>query len=188
MKMQGKIGTKAKSRLLSLLRTLCLKRKRVILASGKVSNYYFDARIGSLSSEGSYLIAQTILDMIKNDRVDAVGGLTLGADPIIGSIVALSFQTKRRLNGFIVRKEEKKHGMGKLIEGYALKKSSRVVIIDDVVTTGSSTIKAIKAVKATGAKIIRVITIVDRLAGAKKNIKKYNLKLESIFTIEDFNL
>jgi len=186
--MSGKINLKAKKRLLSILNDLCLKRERVILASGTVSNYYFDARIGSLSSEGAYLIARIILNMIKNDKIDAVGGLTLGADPIIGSIVALSFKTKQRLNGFIVRKEEKKHGMGKLIEGCPLKKSSRVLIIDDVVTTGSSTIKAIKAVKATGAKIIRVIAIVDRLAGAKKNIKKYNLKFESIFTIEDFNL
>ncbi|MBI4846104.1 MAG: orotate phosphoribosyltransferase [Candidatus Omnitrophica bacterium] len=177
---------KSKGQLLPILKKLCFKKKRVILASGKISNYYFDARIGSLSSQASYLIATIILEMIKKDRINAIGGLTLGADPIIGAAVALSFKNKNPLNGFIVRKAEKKHGMKKLIEGPALKKSTRVVIIDDVVTTGSSTIQAIEAVKKIGCKIIRVIAVIDRLEGAKENIKKYNCDLEHIFTLKDF--
>ncbi len=186
--MREKNIRKTKKRLLKILKTKSFKRQRVILASGKASNYYFDARISSLSSEGAYLIASIILEMIKKDKIDAVGGLTMGADPIIGAIVSLSFKKNRPLNGFIVRKEEKTHGMKKLIEGPALKKSSRVVIIDDVVTTGGSTIKAIKAVQKIGSKIVRVISLVDRLEGAKENIKKYNLNLEHIFTIKDFQM
>ena len=112
--------------------------------------------------------------------------MTLGADPIIGAVIALSYARKTPVSGFIVRKDKKKHGMQKLIEGTELKKSDRVLIVDDVVTTGSSTIAAIKAVKEIGCKIIKAIAIVDREEGAAKNIKKLGLKLDPIFTIRDF--
>jgi len=177
-----------KERLLAILNDLSVIRKPVTLSSGKISNYYFDARVSSLNSEGAYRIGSIILDMIKADRINAIGGLTLGADPIIGATVALSFQGKSPLSGFIVRKDEKKHGMQKLIEGCELKNTDRVVIVDDVVTTGSSTIQAIEAVNKTGAKIIRVIAVVDRLEGAAENIKNLGLKLEPIFTIKDFKI
>ncbi|MDD5729281.1 MAG: orotate phosphoribosyltransferase [Victivallales bacterium] len=177
-----------KKLLLADLKRLSLKRGRVILASGKTSDYYFDARISSLSGTTAYYIAAVILDMIKKDRVDAIGGLTLGADPIVGAVTALSHTVKRPLNGFIVRKSEKSHGMKKLIEGPLLKKSSRVGIIDDVVTTGSSTVQAIEAVRNIGCKIVRVIAVVDRMEGARENIKKFGLELEPIFTIKDFNV
>ncbi|MFH1063301.1 MAG: orotate phosphoribosyltransferase [Candidatus Omnitrophota bacterium] len=179
---------KDKKQLLTLLKHLSFKRKRVVLASGKISNYYFDGRISSLSSQGSYLMAKIILDMIKKDKINAIGGLTLGADPIIGATVALSYKRNTPINGFIVRKNEKKHGMRKLIEGPKLKKSSKVLIIDDVVTTGSSTIQAIEAVQSIGCEIVRVIAIVDRCEGAQENIKKAGCTLESIFTIKDFNI
>ncbi|MDD5745969.1 MAG: orotate phosphoribosyltransferase [Candidatus Omnitrophica bacterium] len=177
-----------KKQLLKDLTRLSFKRKKVVLSSGKISNYYFDARISSLSGPTAYYIARVILDMIKKDRIDAVGGLTLGADPIVGAVVALSHTVKKPLNGFIVRKSEKSHGMKKLVEGPLLKKSSRVVIIDDVVTTGSSTVQAIEAIKTIGCKIVRVIAVVDRLDGAQENIQKFGLKLEPIFTIRDFNV
>lgn len=185
--MPEKLSLKKKE-LLKILKKNSFKRKKVILSSGKTSNFYFDGRITSLLSKGAYLIAEIILDMIKRDKIDAVGGLTLGADPIIGAIVALSFKRKQPINGFIVRKDEKKHGMKRKIEGPALKKSSRVLIIDDVVTSGSSTIKAIKAVQEIGCKIVKVIAVVDRGEGAKENIEKYNCKLESIFTKKDFGV
>ena len=181
------IPSKKKS-LLPILKRLSYKKKRVVLSSGKVSNYYFDGRITSLSSEGSYYIASIIINMLKKEKVDAIGGLTLGADPIVGAVVALSYTQKNPINGFLVRKETKKHGMQNLIEGTPLKKSSKVVIVDDVVTSGGSTIKAIEAVQKIGCKVVRVIAIVDRLAGAKENIAKYNCKLESIFTIKDFGV
>jgi orotate phosphoribosyltransferase len=186
--MKNQSYPKDKKQLLAILKQLSFKKKRVVLASGKISNYYFDGRISSLSSQGSYLMAKIILDMIKNDKINAIGGLTLGADPIIGATVALSYKLGNPINGFIVRKTEKKHGMQKLIEGPELKKSSKVLIIDDVVTTGSSTIQAINAVQKVGCKIVRVIAIVDRCEGAKENIEKAGCKLESIFTIKDFDI
>ncbi|MBU4304427.1 MAG: orotate phosphoribosyltransferase [Candidatus Omnitrophica bacterium] len=187
LKNKTNLFQKNKSRLLEILKQHSFKRKHVILAGGKPSSYYLDVRLSSLHAEGAYLIASTILEMIKHDKIDAIGGLTLGADPIIGAAVALSGKIKKPLNGFIVRKEEKKHGMRKLIEGPEPKKTSRVVIIDDVVTTGSSTIQALKAVQSIGCKIVRVIAVVDRLEGARENIKKLNCDLESIFTIKDFH-
>ena len=180
--------TQAKKELLKILKKNSFKQKKVVLSSGKTSNFYFDGRISSLMNTGAYFIAEIILDMIKNDNIDAIGGLTLGADPIIGATVALSFKKKHPINGFIVRKGEKKHGMKRKIEGPKLKKSSRIVIVDDVVTTGSSTIQAIQAIKKIGCKIIRVISIVDRCDGAKENIGKHNCKLESIFTKNDFGV
>ncbi len=180
--------SKQKKQLFTILKKNSFKRKRVILSSGKASNFYFDGRISSLISSGAYLIAEILLDMIKYDKIDAIGGLTLGADPIIGATVAISFGKSRPINGFIVRKDEKKHGMKRKIEGPALKKSSRVVIIDDVVTTGSSTIQAIKSVQEIGCKIVRVIAVVDRNEGAKENIEKCKCKLESIFTKADFGV
>ncbi|MFH2144985.1 MAG: orotate phosphoribosyltransferase [Candidatus Omnitrophota bacterium] len=176
----------SKALLLAILKNRSFQKKRVVLSSGKISDYYFDGRVTSLTGEGAYLIADIILEMIKNDNIDAVGGLTLGADPIIGAIISLGFKKNLPLAGFIVRKEKKKHGMQKLIEGPLLEKSGRVLIVDDVVTTGASTIQAIKAVRKQGAKIVRVIAVVDRLEGAKQNIKKLGLKLEAIFTIKDF--
>jgi orotate phosphoribosyltransferase len=125
-------------------------------------------------------------ERIKNDRLDAVGGLTLGADPVIGSLISYSAARGTPLNGFIVRKEEKKHGMGKLLEGPALSPSARVAILDDVVTTGSSTIKAIQAVQRIGCAIIRVIAVVDRQEGAAEAVSPYGVTLESLFTIKDF--
>jgi orotate phosphoribosyltransferase len=177
-----------KKQLLKDLKRLSFQRKRVVLSSGKISDYYFDARISSLSSKTAHAIAVVILAMIKKDRVDAVGGLTLGADPIVGAIVALSHTTCTPVNGFIVRKSEKAHGMKKLIEGPQLKKSSRVVIIDDVCTTGASTTQAIKAAQDIGCTVVRVIAVVDREEGGREAVQHYGLTLESIFTIKDFNV
>ena len=176
----------ARAELLGLLKRDSFQRKRVVLASGKTSDYYLDARVCSLSGRSAYLIASLLYEFIKNDRIEAVGGLTLGADPIIGSLIAYSAGRGTPLNGFIVRKEEKKHGMGKLLEGPALKPTTRVVILDDVVTTGSSTVKAIEAIKNIGCPIVRVLAIVDRDEGGREAVAKFGLTLESLFTIADF--
>ncbi len=187
-KMKTAQTEKKRKKLLKILKQLSFQQKRVVLSSGKISNYYFDGRVTSLNAEGAYLIGSLILDMIKNNDIDSIGGMTLGADPIIGSVIALSCIRKKPVSGFIVRKDKKKHGMQKLIEGTQLKKSDRVVIVDDVVTTGSSTIAAIKAVREIGCRIVKVIAIVDRQEGAGDNIKKLGLELESIFTIKDFKI
>ena len=106
-----------KRKLLALLKKKALKRGRVVLASGKVSNFYLDGRLITLDSQGVALIAEIILDLIKGKKVSALGGPTMGADPITAAVIALAGKRKKKLSGFIIRKQAKKHGMQRLIEG-----------------------------------------------------------------------
>jgi orotate phosphoribosyltransferase len=183
----NKIG-ELKKQLFSLLEKEALKRGDFVLSSGKKSNYYLDGRIITLSSEGAYLVAGIILELLKKDRVDAVGGPTLGADPIAGALACLAHTQKIPLKTFIVRKQAKEHGTQRQIEGPALKKEDRVILVDDVATTGKALVEAKLALEAIGVKVIRAIVIVDRSEGAAENLAKAGLPLESIFKIEDFGL
>ncbi|MBI5699151.1 orotate phosphoribosyltransferase [Candidatus Saganbacteria bacterium] len=139
-----------------------------ILSSGKKSNFYIDCRRITLHPNGARLIAKIILDKVKGLKVDAIGGLTLGADPITGAVVALS-----DIPGFIVRKKEKEHGTKQKIEGL-LEPGWKAVIVEDVSTTGASALQAIEAVETAGAKVIKVISVVDREEGAAAALKNYN--------------
>lgn len=158
--------------------------KEVILSSGKKSNFYIDCRVITLSPEGIYLVSKIIFEMIKDENVDAIGGLTLGADPIVSGVSLISYIEKKPINAFIVRNVQKEHGMGKIIEGN-LKEGENVVIVDDVATTGSSIIKAIDVVENYKCKIKKVICIVDREEGAKEEIEKRGYELNSIFKKSD---
>lgn len=137
------------------------------LSSGKKSDFYVDCRKVTLHPQGAKLIGKIILDKIKSLKVDAVGGLTLGADPITGAVVTLS-----DIPGFIVRKKAKEHGTGQKIEGL-IEKGWNVVIVEDVATTGASALQAIQAAEAIGAKVVKVISVVDREEGAVEALKKY---------------
>jgi orotate phosphoribosyltransferase len=174
-----------KIKLRALLNKEALKKGRFVLSSGKISNYYLDGRIITLSSQGAYLVASIILELIKNKDIDAVGGPTLGADPIVGAIAALSYIKQVPLKTFIVRKAVKGHGTGRQIEGPALKAGSRIVLVDDVATTGKSLIEAKEALDKIGVEVDRAIVIVDRREGAEENLAGHGLKLESIFGTED---
>jgi orotate phosphoribosyltransferase len=138
------------------------------LSSGKKSNLYIDCRKITLHPQGAKLIAKIILEKIKGLKVDAIGGLTLGADPITGAVVALS-----DIPGFIVRKKEKEHGTKQKIEGI-IAPGYNVVIVEDVATTGASALQAIEAVEAIGAKVVKVISVVDREEGAVQALKSYS--------------
>ncbi|MCM8771776.1 MAG: orotate phosphoribosyltransferase [Candidatus Omnitrophica bacterium] len=155
--------------------------KEVILSSGKKSDFYIDCRIITLSGEGLYLVSKIIFEMIKDENVDAIGGLTLGADPIVSGVSLISYLEGKPIYGFIVRSQTKEHGMGKLIEGN-IREGWKVAIVDDVATTGSSLIKAIEAVEKYRCIVKKVICIVDREEGAKEALEKKGYKLESIFT------
>ncbi|MCX7916687.1 MAG: orotate phosphoribosyltransferase, partial [bacterium] len=135
----------------------------------------------TLSPEGIYLTSKIIFEMIKDENIDAIGGLTLGADPIVSGVSLISYIEKKPINAFIVRNVQKEHGMGKIVEGN-LKEGWKVVIVDDVATTGSSIIKAINVVESHKCEIKKVICIVDREEGAKEEIEKKGYKLEAIFT------
>lgn len=154
---------------------------KFVLASGRTSDYYIDGRITSLDPEGAYLIGNLFMRTIKAWKAAAVGGLTLGADPIVGAVVALSHHIGFPVRGFIVRKQVKDHGAGKLVEGI-INKGDRVVIVEDVVTSGSSAMKAVNAAKELGAQVVGVLAVVDREEGGKETILKEGLKFEALFT------
>ena len=160
-----------KDKLKALLKeTGAVKTGEFTLSSGKKSNFYIDCRKVTLHPQGAKLIAKIILEKIKGLKVDAIGGLTLGADPITSSVVALS-----DIPGFIVRKKEKEHGTKQKIEGI-IEPGFNVVIVEDVTTSGASALQAIEAVESFGAKVVKVISVVDREEGAKETLKNYDFE------------
>ena len=178
---------KEKSRLLEILKNKALKKEETELSSGRKSDYYLDGKLVTLDPEGAYLVAKIIIELLKGEQIDGIGGLTIGADPIVSAVAAISYGEGFPIPAFIVRNGHKKHGMMKIIEG-CLKKDSNVVIVDDVVTTGSSIFKAISEVEKEGCKVVKVIAIVDRLEGAKERFAEKGYTFISIFTREDLQL
>jgi len=170
--------------LLEILMKNSFKRGEFILTSGAKSNYYINGKLSTLDARGAYLVARIFLAMISDDVPDAVGGLTLGADPIVGSMLSLAGMEDLPLKGFIVRKAAKQHGTQSLVEGL-LGEGDRAVIIEDVATTGGSSLKAIEAVEALGCKVAKVLVVVDRQQGASENLAAKGYRLESIFTVEE---
>lgn len=155
-----------------------------VLTSGRTSNYYIDAKMTTLDPQGAHLTAQLILEELKPFEIDAIGGYTLGADPIVSAAAALSAQTDRPLPAFIVRKEPKKHGERKMIEGPFMK-GWKVAVIDDVVTSGGSTLKACRAVEEEGGRVVLTLALVDRLEGGRENLEKSGYKFISLLTRDD---
>lgn len=154
------------------------------LASGRKSKYYINGKMTTLDARGAYLIARTFLAMIADDVPDAVGGLTLGADPIVGSMLSLAGVEDLALRGFIVRKQSKDHGTKSLVEGL-LHPGERVVIVEDVVTTGGSSLQAIATVKDAGCEVRKVLAVVDREEGGRQNLAEAGCALEAIFTANE---
>ena len=163
-----------RNRLQALLREHSLMFGDFTLVSGKKSNFYFDSKKTTLLPEGAYLVAAQILGLIREAgiRADAIGGMTLGADPIVCPVAALSHQEGTPLRAFIVRKESKIHGTGRQIEGL-LDERSRVIVVDDVVTTAGSTLRAIEAVEAAGHEVAAVICLVDREEGGTEKLARW---------------
>ena len=172
--------------LLSLLKKESFFKKRIKLSSGKISNFYIDVRKVSLSPEGVYLISHLIFKLIKGDKIHAIGGPTLGADPIVSGVCLLAHKNKKKLKGFLIRKTPKKHGSQKLVEGQLLLPGERVVIVDDVATSGSSLVKAIEALRKEKINISKAIVIVDRQEGAAQNLAELGVSLYALFTKRDF--
>lgn len=155
------------------------------LASGKTSNFYVDARITTLHPEGAYLCGKIFLEMLKDFKVDAVGGYSIGADPIVTAIAILSHQANNPIPAFIIRKEEKSHGTGKIIEGN-FPKNGKVAIFDDVITSGGSILKGAEQVEKQGGKVEVVMAVLDREDGGREKIEAAGYKFLSIFTKKEF--
>jgi orotate phosphoribosyltransferase len=155
-----------REKLRNLLKEKSLKTGDFILASGKRSSYYFDSKLTTLTAEGSYLTGKCFFDIIVEAKIDAelIGGMTLGSDPIVTAAALVSRIEGKPVDAFIVRKEEKGHGTQKWIEGPA-EKGQRTIIVDDVVTTGGSTFKAIEKAEEFGLKVVAVIALLDREEG-----------------------
>ncbi len=186
--MERESQAELKKKLFDLLNNQALKRGKFVLSSGKESSYYLDGRVITLAPQGAYLAASIILDMIKGEDLDAAGGPTLGADPILGAMAALSYINNQPIKTFIVRKQAKEHGTGRQIEGPALKKGDHVILLDDVATTGKAIIEAKQVLDKIGVIVRKAIVIVDRDEGAADNLAKAGLELASIFKIADFGL
>lgn len=154
------------------------------LASGKTSDFYVDARVTTLHPEGAYLCGKIFLEMLADFEVDAVGGYSIGADPIVSSIAVLSHQQGKPLPAFIIRKEEKSHGTGKVIEGN-FPEGGKVAIFDDVVTSGGSILRGADRVKEQGGTVEVVMAVIDREDGGKEKIEAAGFKFLSIFTKKD---
>jgi orotate phosphoribosyltransferase len=159
------------------------------LASGKTSTIYFNMKPTMLDSEGAYLIASLILDHLEGVQADLIGGLEMGAVPIASSVTTLAHTRGRKLPAFFVRKQAKEHGTKSLIEGLGRDETiagKRVVIVEDVTTTGGSSIKAADAVRQAGGIVVQVITIVDRLDGADEAFAAAEYPFYALLTRADF--
>jgi len=152
------------------------------LASGKLSRYYVNCRIVTLNPEGMVLIGNLIFEKIEGSGVTAIGGPSLGANPIADAVSMISYQKGKIMKPFYVREKVKDHGVVKKIEGNVLK-GERVIIVDDVITTGGSTIRAIECARDEGLEVVKVIAIVDREEGGRKAIESYVADYESLFTM-----
>ncbi len=172
--------------LLEILKEEAYFNEKIILSSGKESDYYIDARLVTLSAGGAYYVGKVILDMIKDEKITAIGGPTLGADPMVGSIAALSFEMDRGIDTFIIRKAPKSHGKQQQVEGPLLEKGKEVIIIDDVATTGKAFLQSIDVLRAMDIVVKKAICIVDRDEGAKEALAEKDCELVSIFSISDF--
>ena len=173
-------------RLVELLAARSVRRGNFTLASGKQSSFYVDARLTTMSPEGLSVIGPAGLATIRERgwNADSVGGLTLGADPVSYAISYASAGDSKPLRAFTVRKEAKAHGTGKLIEGPFLA-GDRVVVIEDVITTGGSALKAIEALRAAGATVLGVLAVVDRNEGGREAIEKTGVVVAALCQVDE---
>ncbi len=175
----------AKDELKSIILEMSYEQREVTLASGRKSNFYFDGKQTTLHAKGGLLVGKAFWEEVKKFEgpIDGVGGLTLGADPIATATSIAADLEGQSVHAFIIRKEPKGHGTGQWLEGRKnLPPGSRVVIVEDVTTTGGSSIKAVDRAKEEGLVVLGIVTLVDREEGARANIEAEGQVLRSVFT------
>ncbi|WP_298436937.1 orotate phosphoribosyltransferase [Geobacter sp.] len=173
-----------KERLKQIVLELSYEKRKVILASGRESDFYFDGKQTTLHAEGGLLVGKLFYEAIKDvEGVHGVGGITLGADPIATATSIAAYLDGRPVHAFIIRKEPKGHGTGQWLEGRKnLPPGSKVVIVEDVVTTGGSSMKAVRRAEEEGLVVLGIVSLVDREEGGRENIEKEGFWLRTIFT------
>ena len=176
-----------KTRLLELIQNNALQFGDFTLASGQKATYYLDCRRLTLDAEGANLIAAGILDAIGDDIPDCVGGMAIGADPITAAVITCGWQRGLGLKGFIVRKEAKQHGTGKQLEGPVVP-GQRALIVEDVITTGGSSIKAIEYARDYGLIVDRLITIIDRGESSARIFADVQVEFQALFHVAELGV
>lgn len=174
--------TSLHGRLVALLREKSVKTGTFQLASGKTSDFYVDARQTTLHAEGAWLVGKLVLERL-HPSVQAVGGMTLGADPIACAAAALSGETERLVHAFLIRKEPKGHGTASQVEGTGnLPRGTRVAVVEDTTTTGTSLLRAVRLAEEAGLDVVQCITVVDRQEGAAEAVADAGWQLEALTT------
>ncbi|MEE8410472.1 MAG: orotate phosphoribosyltransferase [Myxococcota bacterium] len=182
-----------KIRLRDLLAKLSLRRGRVVLASGKESDFYLDCKQTTLNAEGASVVGELVFEHIRRLRADGlavegVGGMTLGADPIAVATAVTSHKRGEPLHAFIIRKEPKSHGTRAYLEGAKnLGEGARVLLVEDVVTTGGSTLRALERARESGLEPVAILTLVDRQEGGRENLEATGLPFAALLTRADFD-
>jgi orotate phosphoribosyltransferase len=175
-----------RERLAAIIRHQSLLQNRdFVLASGRSSNFFFDMKKTMFDPEGAALLADLLFDAIKAENVEYIGGLETGAIPIVTALCARSWPEKP-LKGFFVRKENKGHGTDQRIDGL-LQRGSRVILFEDVTTTGGSAMQAVNQARQLDCTVLRVVSVVDRLEGAEENFRTAGIRFDSLFTWRDFS-
>ncbi len=181
--------TAARTRLHELLVRHAYQKKRVTLASGRESDFYIDCRGVVLSAEGHALVGRLLLEAARqiDPHVQAIGGLTMGADPLASAVALTSWLDQHPIGAFLVRKEPKGHGTAQWCEGLQLlPPGARAVIVEDVITTGGSSLKAVERAREAGLQVSGVAAVVDREEGGRENLERAGLVVRSLFTRRDF--
>jgi orotate phosphoribosyltransferase len=179
----------SRARLADIIRTRSFGRGEITLASGRKSDFYFNLKPTMLDPEGAALLAELTYEALRDDQLDFIGGLEMGAVPLAGALAQLSWMKNRPIAAFFVRKKPKEHGAKLAIEGLAKGESlqgKRVVIVEDVTTTGGSAIKAVEAVRDAGGEIVLVFTMIDREEGAAENFAQAGLPFRSLYKASEF--
>ncbi|WEV77028.1 orotate phosphoribosyltransferase [Janibacter cremeus] len=176
-----------RARLLEIVKDKAIVHGRVTLSSGAEADYYVDLRRITLDGEAAPLVGRVMLDMVADLDFDAVGGLTLGADPVATSMLHATAATGERLDAFVVRKAGKAHGLQQRIEGPSIE-GRRVLIVEDTSTTGSSPLEAATAAREAGAEVVAVATIADRATGAADRFAEAGLEYRHVFGLTDLGL
>jgi len=176
-----------RGQLINLFRERALKFGSFTLASGKQASYYLDGKQITLHSTGLRLVSQGFVDLVQDVRFDAVGGMSIGADPLVAGFLTVAAERGRSLPGFLVRKEPKGHGTQKYIEG-PVASGMRAVLLEDVVTTGGSSLLAAQRAAEFGMKVVAVAAVVDRCEGGRAAFAAQGIELRSLLSITDFGI